>query len=133
MTITRETLRLLPPPRFARLSVLAHEGSGEAPSVFRLGADELGFTSMAILPREQCSVAAFSKAVAALANCYPLLLRQKARIRNDSHIVELLVPTNDESRARIDRQLDVYGGLGGGSGDAGCGGRFEAFLPRTCL
>tara|TARA_R110001599_G_scaffold353465_1_gene593104 strand:- start:16948 stop:18900 length:1953 start_codon:yes stop_codon:yes gene_type:complete len=55
------------------LSVLAHEGSGEAPSVFRLGADELGFTSMAILPREQCSVAAFSKAVNELANCYPLL------------------------------------------------------------
>jgi len=55
------------------LSVLAHEGSGDAPSVFRLGADELGFTSMAILPREQCSVAAFSKAVNELANCYPLL------------------------------------------------------------
>tara|TARA_R110001592_G_scaffold363398_2_gene687947 strand:+ start:18071 stop:20023 length:1953 start_codon:yes stop_codon:yes gene_type:complete len=71
-------------PRYARLqkvayhlrvvlSVLAHEGSGEAPSVFRLGADELGFTTMAILPREQCSVAAFSKAVNELANCYPLL------------------------------------------------------------
>lgn len=55
------------------LSVLAHEGSGEAPSVFRLGADELGFTTMAIVPREQCSVAAFSKAVNELANCYPLL------------------------------------------------------------
>lgn len=71
-------------PRYARLqkvayhlravlSVLAHEGSGEATAVFRLGADELGFTSMAILPREQCSVAAFSKAVNELANCYPLL------------------------------------------------------------
>ena len=71
-------------PRYARLqkvayhlrvvlSVLAHEGSGEAASVFRLGADELGFTSMAILPPEQCSVAAFSKAVNELANCYPLL------------------------------------------------------------
>ena len=55
------------------LSVLAHEGSGETATVFRLGADELGFDTMAILPREQCSVAAFSKAVNALADCYPLL------------------------------------------------------------
>jgi len=55
------------------LSVLAHEGSGETTAVFRLGADELGFTAMAILPREQGSVAAFSKAVHELADCYPLL------------------------------------------------------------
>ena len=55
------------------LSVLAYEGSGETTTVFRLGADELGFYSMAILPREQCPVAAFSKAVHELANCYPLL------------------------------------------------------------
>ena len=55
------------------LSVLAHEGGGETATVFRLGADALGFDSMAILPREQGSVAAFSKAVHELANCYPLL------------------------------------------------------------
>jgi hypothetical protein len=55
------------------LSVLAHEGSGESGTVFRLGADELGFDTMAILPRDQCSVAAFSKAVNELADCYPLL------------------------------------------------------------
>jgi len=55
------------------LSVLAHEGSGETDSAFRLGADELGFTRMAILPREQGSVAAFGKAVHELADCYPLL------------------------------------------------------------
>ena len=55
------------------LSVLAHEGSGETAAVFRLGADELGFDSMAILPRDQCSVASFSKAVHELADCYPLL------------------------------------------------------------
>ena len=55
------------------LSVLAHEGSGETESVFRLGADELGFTDMLILPREQTSVAAFSRAVHELADCYPLL------------------------------------------------------------
>ncbi len=71
-------------PRYARLqkvayhlrvvlSVLAHEGSGETDAVFRLGADELGFDTMAILPRDQCSVAAFSKAVHELADCYPLL------------------------------------------------------------
>jgi hypothetical protein len=34
------------------------------------------------------------------------------RLRHDPRIVELLVPTNDTSRRRIDRQLDVYGGLG---------------------
>ena len=55
------------------LSVLAHEGSGETDTVFRLSADELGFNTMAILPRDQCSVAAFSKAVAELGDCYPLL------------------------------------------------------------
>jgi hypothetical protein len=55
------------------LSVLAHEGSGETAAVFRLGADELGFHTMVILPRDQCSVAAFSKAVHELADCYPLL------------------------------------------------------------
>jgi Zn-dependent protease with chaperone function len=55
------------------LSVLAHEGSGESQAVFRLGADTLGFTDMTMLPREQGSVAAFSRAVHELANCYPLL------------------------------------------------------------
>jgi Zn-dependent protease with chaperone function len=55
------------------LSVLAHEGSGETAAVFRLGADELGFDTMAILPRDQCGVASFSKAVHELADCYPLL------------------------------------------------------------
>ncbi|MEH6584230.1 MAG: peptidase M48, partial [Halioglobus sp.] len=55
------------------LSILAHEGSGDAETVFRLAADELGFSSLAILPREQCSVSAFSRAVHELADCYPLL------------------------------------------------------------
>ena len=55
------------------LSVLAHEGGGDTEAVFRLGADELGFSTMAILPRGQGGVAAFSKAVHELANCYPLL------------------------------------------------------------
>ena len=55
------------------LSVLAHEGSGETEAVFRLAADELDFTELQILPREQCDVEAFSKAVHELADCYPLL------------------------------------------------------------
>lgn len=55
------------------LSVLAHEGSGETEAVFCLGARELGFEDMTIMPREQASVAAFSRAVHELADCYPLL------------------------------------------------------------
>ncbi len=55
------------------LSVLAHEGGGKSETVFRLGADELGFDSMQIIERAQCSVAAFSRAVDELADCYPLL------------------------------------------------------------
>jgi Zn-dependent protease with chaperone function len=55
------------------LSVLAHEGQTDTDTVFRQAADELGFNDMAILPREQASVAAFSQAVHELAHCYPLL------------------------------------------------------------
>ena len=55
------------------LSVLAHEGGGDSETVFRLGVDELGLKKLTLLPREQCSVAAFSKAVHELAHCYPLL------------------------------------------------------------
>jgi hypothetical protein len=38
-------------------------------------------------------------------------------VRSDPRMVELLVPTNDASRRRIDVQLDVYGGLSEGIGD----------------
>ncbi|TDG12844.1 peptidase M48 [Seongchinamella unica] len=55
------------------LSVLAHEGGGHSDTVFRLGADELGLGNLTLLPPEQCSVAAFSRAVHDLADCYPLL------------------------------------------------------------
>ena len=55
------------------LSILAREGSGDSDTVFRLAADQLGFAKMAIMPPEQASVAAFSKAVQELADCYPLL------------------------------------------------------------
>jgi Zn-dependent protease with chaperone function len=57
----------------AVLSILAHEGSGEADTVFRLAAAELDLPMLTIIPRDQCSVEAFSKAVHALADCYPLL------------------------------------------------------------
>lgn len=55
------------------LSVLAHEGGGHTETVYQLGMEELALSGLPLLPREQCSVAAFSKAVHELANCYPLL------------------------------------------------------------
>jgi Zn-dependent protease with chaperone function len=60
------------------LSLLAHESGAESRDAFRLGVDSLGadgrsFTDMTILPLEQCNVAAFSRSVHALADCYPLL------------------------------------------------------------
>ncbi len=55
------------------LSVLAHEGSGETKTVFRLAADELDFSDLQLLNTDQCSVEAFSQAVSELADCYPLL------------------------------------------------------------
>jgi Zn-dependent protease with chaperone function len=55
------------------LTVLAREGSGDTEAVFRNAADELGFTTMAIMEPEQATVAAFSQAVNELADCYPLL------------------------------------------------------------
>lgn len=55
------------------LSVLAYEGGGDPAERFRLGADELGFRDMALMPKEQSGVAVFSKAVHTLADAYPLL------------------------------------------------------------
>jgi Zn-dependent protease with chaperone function len=55
------------------LTILAREGSGDTDTVFRQAADELGFPTMAIMPAEQASVAAFSRSVHELADCYPLL------------------------------------------------------------
>lgn len=55
------------------LSVLSYEDAARPEQAFNLGATELGFDNMVILPREQAGVAAFSKAVQALADCYPLL------------------------------------------------------------
>jgi hypothetical protein len=49
-----------------------------------------------------------------------------SQVRTDPRIVELLVPANDESRKRVDRQLDVYGGNHSGQDDAArAAGLFE--------
>lgn len=55
------------------LSLLAHEGSGESAEVFRLGAQTVGLPELALMPRESCTIAGFSRAVITLADCYPLL------------------------------------------------------------
>ncbi len=55
------------------MSMLAHESGGDTQAVFRIAADELGFTALQILPSEVCNVEIFSKAVGELADCYPLL------------------------------------------------------------
>jgi Zn-dependent protease with chaperone function len=55
------------------LSVLAHSGSGEPAQAFQSGADTLGFGGLPLLPKEQCTIKAFSHAVHTLADCYPLL------------------------------------------------------------
>jgi hypothetical protein len=48
----------------------------------------------------------------------PEALRQLETSRSDPRIVELLVPANDSSRRRVDRQLQVYAGLDSGHDDA---------------
>lgn len=56
----------------------------------------------------------------------PAATEELVRTREDPRIVELLVPANDESRRRVDRQLDVYGALGPGHDDAArAAGLFE--------
>ena len=55
------------------LSVLAHEGSGEAEAAFARARDVLALPKLALKPREALSVRAFSEAVHTLADCYPLL------------------------------------------------------------
>jgi hypothetical protein len=48
----------------------------------------------------------------------PTAAAQLEASRTDPRIVELLVPTNDRTRRRIDRQLQVYAGLETGHDDA---------------
>jgi hypothetical protein len=47
----------------------------------------------------------------------PTAREQLAASRNDPRTVELLVPTNDRTRRRVDRQLQVYAGLDSGHDD----------------
>jgi hypothetical protein len=47
----------------------------------------------------------------------PAALEQLSASRTDPRIVELLVPANDRSRRRVDRQLQVYAGLDSGHDD----------------
>ena len=62
----------------------------------------------------------------------PTATAELVRTREDPRIVELLVPTNDESRKRVDRQLDVYGGLASGHDDAArAAGLFELAASRS--
>ncbi|MFV8819162.1 M48 family metallopeptidase [Haliea sp. E17] len=55
------------------LSILAHEGSGETADSFAAGREELELPGIALLPREECTVAGFSESVHELARLYPLL------------------------------------------------------------
>lgn len=80
------------------LSVLAHEGSGDPEMAFRMGADELGLVQLQLMPREQCSVVSFSKAVHELADCYPLL---KPRILK----AMALAASEDGRICEIEREL----------------------------
>lgn len=47
----------------------------------------------------------------------PTATEQLAASRTDPRIIELLVPSNDRSRRRVDRQLQVYAGLESGHDD----------------
>ncbi|NND68969.1 MAG: M48 family metallopeptidase [Halioglobus sp.] len=80
------------------LSVLALEGDSEPESLFRDAADTLGFNEMVILPREQASVAAFSRSVSELANCYPLL---KPRILK----AMILAASRDGELCPVEREI----------------------------
>jgi Zn-dependent protease with chaperone function len=59
------------------LSVLAHQGDGSSESAFERAARALELEGLSLLPSEECTVSAFSRAVHTLADCYPL---QKPRI-----------------------------------------------------
>ncbi|MDG2048233.1 MAG: M48 family metalloprotease [Halioglobus sp.] len=89
------------------LSVLAYEGNGESQALFRLGADSLGFTGMAILARELASVEVFGRAIRELADCYPL---QKPRLLKamtlTAHSDGILSPTEQEIIASVAAVMD---------------------------
>lgn len=55
------------------LSVLAYQDNDNPAHAFGLGAEALDLAGLQLLPRAEAHVAAFSKAVDTLADCYPLL------------------------------------------------------------
>ena len=66
----------------------------------------------------------------------PSALEALTSSRTDPRIVELLVPANDQSRRRVDRQLQIYAGLDSGNDDVSrAHGLFElaASLSRPLL
>ncbi len=100
------------------LSLLAHESSGDSAHVLRLGADSLGLPDLSLLPRERCSVTAFSRAVHTLGDCYPLLKPRLLKAMNltaagdgnlnaveweiitsTAAVMDCPVPTNHQMRA----------------------------------
>ena len=52
------------------------------------------------------------------------------RVRNEPRTIELLVPANDSARARIDRQIAAYGGLGVPSPPTERPGRVRCSISR---
>lgn len=100
------------------LSLLAHESSGDSAHVLRLGVDSLALPDLSLLPKEQCSVTAFSRAVRTLADCYPLLKPRLLKAMNltaagdgnlsaveweiitsTAAVMDCPVPTNHQMRA----------------------------------
>ncbi len=55
------------------LSVLAYQDNDDPARAFALGADALELPGLQLLPQADANVAAFSRAVGTLADCYPLL------------------------------------------------------------
>jgi len=67
------SLRQVISPIQTVLSLLSYEGDGSPEDAFCTGAAALDLSHLSLLPRERCSVTAFSAAVDILADCYPLL------------------------------------------------------------
>lgn len=74
-------------PLQAVLSVIAYEDDSDPTSAFRCGVDSLELSGLSLLSRNEASVAAFSKGVHELANCFPLIKPRvlKAMIATAQH------------------------------------------------
>ena len=55
------------------LSVLSHQGSGDADRAFSMACADLDVSGLTLQPLEECTISGFSKGVHTLADCYPLL------------------------------------------------------------